>query len=1088
MAGPTTETKATLSFKKLVGKAHTSNNTPFYSESIPSQISIDSGEILGESVPEDPQTAVNDGIAEYVELDLQAIAASNGLAYNIRFPSDYSGDFGTGVQGDLVRTHTQIVDQKNNRQDGFAVPGHTGGYVYDLEDGTGTQIPEGASENWQLDPVGGIIVSEQTITELQNNGGTVGAYVYTGDTLDESLGAIQGGNLAVEDSGSNTVTDVKTIDFGNALDVSGSGPVTVDVNDDLSNFDFSSVTTNDLSEPSSPTSSDNLYFTDERAQDAVGTILGSGFSYDDATPEITLANDSVTVAGNTVSLGGSTTVAVGDLSDVGSTTQTDGNALVSNGSEFVSEPLSTAAENHVALTDLSNVGTDADSRPQLPDLPSISGSTSPSKDSDVATKLYVDGVAQGLEIKDSVDAASTGNVDLGSPTDPNPIDGYTLSDGEFILLKDQTTATENGIYVANTAADPTTWTRREDFDDNGDVVSGAITFVENGTENADVSYIVTSDDPITVNTDNINFTVFSRAGTIQGGDGITKSGQTLDVNVSEFAGTNLTTETGGDSNDNLAITDETIQDSVYNNVLSGTQSRITVTYDDTNGEVDYVVDDDLSNYSFSSVTTDDVSEGSNNLYYTDARVKNDFQAGGDINYDKNKFSGQFDLSTASFSGTSFDVSSEENDLTGVTFNGDGTKMFVVGDSGDSVYEYDLTTGFDLSTASYSGTSFDVSNEDNQPTGVTFNGDGTKMFVVGRAFDNVFEYDLSTGFDLSTASYSGTSFDVSSEDTDPHGVQFNGDGSKMFMVGRSNLNVYEYDLTTGFDLSTASYSGTSFDVGSEDLNPYGFAFNDNGTKMFVVGNSNDNVFEYDLTTGFDLSTASYSGTSFDVSSEDGSPQGVQFNGDGTKMFVVGSQNDNVYEYDLGTPSGPAEFSLDVSALSPTDLFGSKTTDDLPEGSSNLYFTDERAQDAVGTILTGSGGAIVNYDDGADTITIDTSGAGTNVSNGGTQVVSGATDINFAENLTATADGDGTVTVSNDVNLATATFSGDGIQKEFQIAHGLSSTPDAWTVHATSDAASGISHSTADSTNITIVYDTAPPSGTDNITVNYLYERQ
>lgn len=229
MAGPTTETKSTFSFKKLLGKAHTSNNRPFFSEGIPSQISIDIGAILGEDIPEDPQTAVNQGIAEFVELDLQQITASNGLAYNIRFPSTYSGTFGTGVQGDLVRDHTQIVNQKRNLS-GQANSSHTGGYVYDLEDSTGTEIPSGASENWLLDPVAGIIVSEQVISELDNNGGIVKAYLYTGDTLSQVINNTQSGDLEVQEDSTTVQSNTSVLNFGTGIDVvdEGGNKVTID--------------------------------------------------------------------------------------------------------------------------------------------------------------------------------------------------------------------------------------------------------------------------------------------------------------------------------------------------------------------------------------------------------------------------------------------------------------------------------------------------------------------------------------------------------------------------------------------------------------------------------------------------------------------------------------------------------------------------------------------------------------------------------------------------------------------------------------------------------------------------------------------
>ena len=78
---------------------------------------------------------------------------------------------------------------------------------------------------------------------------------------------------------------------------------------------------------------------------------------------------------------------------------------------------------------------------------------------------------------------------------------------------------------------------------------------------------------------------------------------------------------------------------------------------------------------------------------------------------------------------------------------------------------------------------------------------------------------------------------------------------MFVVGDSTDDIREYHLTTGFDISTASYDSL-FSVNSQDTNPRGLAFNNDGTKMFVAGWKNQRVFEYHLTTGFDISTASY----------------------------------------------------------------------------------------------------------------------------------------------------------------------------------------------------------------------------------------
>jgi len=260
--------------------------------------------------------------------------------------------------------------------------------------------------------------------------------------------------------------------------------------------------------------------------------------------------------------------------------------------------------------------------------------------------------------------------------------------------------------------------------------------------------------------------------------------------------------------------------------------------------------------------------------------------------------GAFELSLAEFFGNSFDVSGQEVTPQGVTFNSDGTRMFVIGENSDSVHQYSLSTGFDLSTASFTGTSFNVASQESIPTGVAFNSDGTRMFVIGISSDSVHQYSLSTGFDLSTASFTGTSFDVSGEAPAPQGVAFNSDGTRMFVIGISSDSVHQYFLSTGFDLSTASFTGTSFDVSGQDTSPTGVAFNPDGTRMFVSGTSSGSVFQYSLSTGFDLSTASFTGTSFDVSGQDSNVEGVAFNPDGTRMFITGESNDSVFEYLLG----------------------------------------------------------------------------------------------------------------------------------------------------------------------------------------------
>jgi hypothetical protein len=151
--------------------------------------------------------------------------------------------------------------------------------------------------------------------------------------------------------------------------------------------------------------------------------------------------------------------------------------------------------------------------------------TDPTGPQDAATKAYVDSTAQGLDIKLSVRVASTANIDLSAPG--AAIDGITMSAGNRFLAKNQSTGSENGIYVWNGAAAAAT--RAADADTSAEVTPGLFTFVEEGTTNADSGWVLTTDAPITLGTTGLTFAQFSGAGQITAGAGLTRSGNTLNV-------------------------------------------------------------------------------------------------------------------------------------------------------------------------------------------------------------------------------------------------------------------------------------------------------------------------------------------------------------------------------------------------------------------------------------------------------------------------------------------------------------------------------------------------------------------------------
>ena len=331
----------------------------------------------------------------------------------------------------------------------------------------------------------------------------------------------------------------------------------------------------------------------------------------------------------------------------------------------------------------------------------------------------------------------------------------------------------------------------------------------------------------------------------------------------------------------------------------------------------------------------------------------------------------WDVSTASYDSVSFSVASQ-GQPSGLVFKSDGTKFYLSENNTSSVYQYSLSTAWDMSTASYDSVSFSISSQGLYPHDVMFKSDGTSMYVYASDVESVFQYTLSTAWDLSTASYASKSYAfANAEDTSPEGMDISADGTKFYMVGRTTDSIYQYTLSTADDISTVSYDSVSFSISSQDTDPYNIVFGNSGEKLYVVGNTNDSIYQYstvlttaelDLSTGsvfevtptsdiqvtlsnpadsgtvsgatllldgvgvtgYNLSNATYSGNSFSVSGQETVPSGVAFKSDGTKMYIVGSTGDDVNEYalstawDITTASYTTNFSVSSQHTTPMDI--------------------------------------------------------------------------------------------------------------------------------------------------------------------------
>lgn len=150
----------------------------------------------------------------------------------------------------------------------------------------------------------------------------------------------------------------------------------------------------------------------------------------------------------------------------------------------------------------------------------------------IATKGYVDAARQGLDVKQSVRVATTAPINLSADLEAGDlIDGVTLVAGDRVLVKDQSTATENGIYVAVASGAASRSSDANGTADTGELKPGTFTFVEEGTVNSDKGFVVSTNGTITIGSTSIAWTQFSGAGSFTAGDGLSQSGNTINVNV-----------------------------------------------------------------------------------------------------------------------------------------------------------------------------------------------------------------------------------------------------------------------------------------------------------------------------------------------------------------------------------------------------------------------------------------------------------------------------------------------------------------------------------------------------------------------------
>ena len=394
---------------------------------------------------------------------------------------------------------------------------------------------------------------------------------------------------------------------------------------------------------------DTLTISGEDASSSNKGIASFGGDFSVSSGAVSLANNSITIGSDAVALGATRT-------DINGLTSLDVDNLTLDANAITS----TDSNGNIELSP-NGTGTVV--------VPASYESRAGFSNQSLVNKAYVDSVTSGLSVKSPVKVATTGNLNAtynngaGTLTANSnfalSVDGVTVSVNDRILVKDQSTAAQNGFYkVTATGSGSAAFvlTRTPDADAASELVAGAFAFVEEGTANADNGYVLSTDGAVTLGTTAINFEQFSGAGQISAGDGLTKTGNALSLNVDDSS-IEINADTARVKA--LGVTNAMLAGSIANAKLSN--SSVTIN------------SNSLALGASLTLDTDDIGEGSTNQYYTNARSRAALSVTGSTGLTYNDSTGVLaglDATTsvkgvASFASANFTVTSGAVAITGV---------------------------------------------------------------------------------------------------------------------------------------------------------------------------------------------------------------------------------------------------------------------------------------------------------------------------------------------------------------------------------------------------------------------------------------
>jgi len=550
--------------------------------------------------------AGSSGISTVVDPATNTVTVSGDIATasTVGVASFSSDDFtvtaGGAVSLKLTNLEEHIEDIVANSVDGLIVIEADTGLASVYDDNAGSLTISGVTASTSTKGVASFATADFAVSA----GGEVTVKA-AGISNAQLAGSIENTKLSNSSTTFSGTTGTTNVSLGSALSVVGGTGTGISTEVTAGTLTISGVTASTSTKGVASFDSGDFSVTSE----GVVSIATSGVAttniandavttakiLDGNVTNAKLANDSVTLGGTALALGATVT------SVSGLTSLTSGNVTIST------NVLTTSGTNENLILNPNGAGTvDVNSH-------KITNVSDPTALLDAANKQYVDSVAQGLQVKASVVAATVSNIagtydNVAGTITPSSaistIDGVTVTDGDRILVKDQTTQTENGVYVVGGSG--SLLTRATDSTSAADLTAGQFFFIQSGSENGDAGFVQTNI-VSTVGSDNIIYTQFSGAGQIIDGAAIGKTGNELFVKVNALDTGGLEIQSDALQIKALGVTNAMLAGSISNDKLVNDSITVNGTEVLLGGSI--------------TLDSDDISQGSTNIYYTDALAR-----------------------------------------------------------------------------------------------------------------------------------------------------------------------------------------------------------------------------------------------------------------------------------------------------------------------------------------------------------------------------------------------------------------------------------------------------------------------------------